>query len=49
VDAVSGRGQILVQEHADSWAGGPLGDSLLDAGAGKLLWFEVGAGRMGGW
>jgi anti-sigma regulatory factor (Ser/Thr protein kinase) len=49
VDAVSGRGLVLVREHADSWGGWPLCDSLLDRGAGKLLWFEVGAGRMGGW
>ncbi|PBC95736.1 histidine kinase-like protein [Streptomyces sp. Ag82_O1-15] len=48
VDAVSGRGLILVQERADSWGGWPLGDSLLDRGGGKLLWFEVGAGRMDG-
>ncbi|MER5906222.1 ATP-binding protein [Streptomyces mirabilis] len=48
VDADSGRGLILVQEHADSWGGWPLGDSLLDRGAGKLLWFEVGTGRMDG-
>ena len=49
VDAVSGRGLVLVREHADSWGGWPLCDSLLDRGAGKLLWFEVGVGRMGGW
>ncbi|MGY1500400.1 ATP-binding protein [Streptomyces sp. QTS52] len=41
-DAVSGRGLLLIQEYADSWGGWPLGDGLLDRGAGKLLWFEVG-------
>ncbi|MFC7261221.1 ATP-binding protein [Streptomyces lutosisoli] len=37
VDAVSGRGLLLVQAWADSWGGDVLGP-----GAGKLLWFEVG-------
>lgn len=48
VDADGGRGLVLVQEYAASWGGWPLGDGLLDRGAGKLLWFEVGAGRMDG-
>ncbi|WP_020121234.1 ATP-binding protein [Streptomyces canus] len=43
--AVSGRGLLLVQELADSWGGWSLGDGLLDRGAGKLLWFEVGRGN----
>jgi anti-sigma regulatory factor (Ser/Thr protein kinase) len=42
VDSESGRGLRLVQECADRWGGWPLGDGLLDRGAGKLLWFEVG-------
>ncbi|OIJ86514.1 hypothetical protein BIV25_40805 [Streptomyces sp. MUSC 14] len=42
VDAEEGRGLRLVQECADSWGGWSLGDSPLDRGAGKLLWFEVG-------
>ncbi|MER7406488.1 ATP-binding protein [Streptomyces sp. NPDC000070] len=42
VDADGGRGLRLVQEYADCWGGWPLGDGLLDRGAGKLLWFEVG-------
>ncbi|MET7781645.1 MULTISPECIES: ATP-binding protein [Streptomyces] len=46
VDADGGRGLLLVQGYADSWGGWPLGDGPLDRGAGKLLWFEVGAGRM---
>ncbi|MEV7977234.1 ATP-binding protein [Streptomyces sp. NPDC086519] len=41
-DAEGGRGLRLVQEYADRWGGWPLGDGLLDRGAGKLLWFEVG-------
>ncbi|KUL30102.1 ATP-binding protein [Streptomyces regalis] len=44
-DAVSGRGLLLIQEYADRWGGWPLGDGLLDRGAGKLLWFEVGGRR----
>ncbi|WKX13080.1 ATP-binding protein [Streptomyces sp. NL15-2K] len=44
-DSVGGRGLFLIQEYADSWGGWALGDSLLDRGKGKLLWFEVGAGR----
>lgn len=40
----SGRGLFLVQEFADEWGGWSLGDGLLDRGAGKLLWFEVGRG-----
>ncbi|MBX7549498.1 ATP-binding protein [Streptomyces sp. NPDC004232] len=43
VNAEQGRGLHLVQEYADSWGGLTLGDSPLDRGAGKLLWFEVGA------
>jgi anti-sigma regulatory factor (Ser/Thr protein kinase) len=42
VEAGGGRGLLLVQEYADSWGGWTLGDGLLDRGAGKLLWFEVG-------
>jgi anti-sigma regulatory factor (Ser/Thr protein kinase) len=42
VDSEGGRGLRLVQEYADRWGGWPLGDGLLDRGAGKLLWFEVG-------
>jgi anti-sigma regulatory factor (Ser/Thr protein kinase) len=42
VDGVGGRGLFLVQEFAESWGGWSLGDGLLDRGAGKLLWFEVG-------
>ncbi|WP_406352622.1 ATP-binding protein [Streptomyces sp. NBC_00658] len=38
VDAVSGRGLLLVRAWADLWGGEALG-----RGAGKLLWFEVGA------
>ncbi|WP_229840360.1 hypothetical protein [Streptomyces brasiliensis] len=46
VHADGGRGLCLVQEYADSWGGWPIGDGgPLDRGAGKLLWFEVGAGR----
>ncbi|MFG2458441.1 ATP-binding protein [Streptomyces sp. NPDC048523] len=44
VGAVGGRGLFLVQEFADSWGGWSLGSGLLDRGAGKLLWFEVGGG-----
>ncbi|RZB17230.1 ATP-binding protein [Streptomyces sp. F001] len=43
-DADDGRGLYLVQQYADAWGGWPLGDGLLDSGAGKLLWFEVGGG-----
>ncbi|MFJ9154240.1 ATP-binding protein [Streptomyces sp. NPDC102270] len=39
---LGGRGLFLVQELADSWGGWSLEDGLLDRGAGKLLWFEVG-------
>ncbi|KUN83249.1 hypothetical protein AQJ66_20240 [Streptomyces bungoensis] len=49
-EAEGGRGLHLVQQYADSWDGWPLGDSPLDRGAGKLLWFEVGgrgAGKRG--
>lgn len=42
VGGVGGRGLFLVQEFADAWGGWSLGDGLLDRGAGKLLWFEVG-------
>ncbi|WP_328339486.1 ATP-binding protein [Streptomyces violaceus] len=42
VDSEAGRGLRLVQEYADCWGGWTLGDGLLDRGAGKLLWFEVG-------
>jgi anti-sigma regulatory factor (Ser/Thr protein kinase) len=42
LNADGGRGLLLVQEYADCWGGWPLGDGLLDRGAGKLLWFEVG-------
>ena len=45
VHAGGGRGLRLVQEYADCWGGvsiGSLGDGVLDRGAGKLLWFEVG-------
>ncbi|MFE3033427.1 ATP-binding protein [Streptomyces canus] len=41
-DGEGGRGLCLVQEYADCWGGWSLGDGLLDRGAGKLLWFEVG-------
>ncbi|MGX9887170.1 ATP-binding protein [Streptomyces sp. NPDC002276] len=42
-DADSGRGLHLVQAYATSWGGWPIGDGgVLDRGAGKLLWFEVG-------
>ncbi|WP_328747864.1 ATP-binding protein [Streptomyces sp. NBC_00285] len=44
VGDIGGRGLFLVQEFADSWGGWSLGDGLLDRGAGKLLWFEVGGG-----
>jgi anti-sigma regulatory factor (Ser/Thr protein kinase) len=44
-DAIGGRGLLLVQAYADFWGGWPLGDGLLDRGAGKLLWFEVGGHR----
>jgi len=47
VEASGGRGLLLVQEYADFWGGWALGDGLLDRGAGKLLWFEVG-GRTAG-
>ncbi|WP_328358315.1 ATP-binding protein [Streptomyces sp. NBC_00445] len=46
-DVTSGHGLLLVQEYADSWGGWPIGDGLLDRGAGKLLWFEVGGRRAG--
>lgn len=46
-NAERGRGLLLMQEYASSWGGWPLGDGLLDRGAGKLLWFEVGAGLSG--
>ncbi|MFF5535588.1 ATP-binding protein [Streptomyces cinerochromogenes] len=42
VEAEEGRGLHLVQEYADTWGGLQVGDSPLDRGAGKLLWFEVG-------
>jgi hypothetical protein len=42
VDAERGRGLHLVQEYADWWGGFRIGDGLLERGAGKLLWFEVG-------
>ncbi|WP_405819411.1 ATP-binding protein [Streptomyces sp. NBC_01390] len=42
VDGEGGRGLRLVQEYADCWGGRSLGDGMLDRGAGKLLWFEVG-------
>ncbi|WP_282703064.1 ATP-binding protein [Streptomyces sp. CC219B] len=42
VDVEGGRGLCLVQEYADCWGGWHPGDGLLDRGAGKLLWFEVG-------
>ncbi|MEU5097294.1 ATP-binding protein [Streptomyces sp. NPDC020996] len=45
-EAEGGRGLHLVQQYADSWGGWPLGDSPLERGAGKLLWFEV-SGRRG--
>ncbi|MFF6998535.1 ATP-binding protein [Streptomyces sp. NPDC008313] len=45
--AEEGRGLFLVRKWADSWGGWTLGDGLLGRGAGKLLWFEVGA-RGGG-
>lgn len=48
VGAVGGRGLFLVQEFADAWGGWSLGDGLLDRGAGKLLWFEVGRGGLCG-
>lgn len=42
-DADNGRGLHLVQTYATSWGGWPIGDGgLMDRGAGKLLWFEVG-------
>ncbi|MGY4982900.1 ATP-binding protein [Streptomyces sp. 900105755] len=42
-EAEQGRGLLLVQEYADSWGGLSVGDGgLLDRGAGKLLWFEIG-------
>ncbi|MFC9930141.1 ATP-binding protein [Streptomyces sp. NPDC127190] len=47
VGAEAGRGLHLVQECADAWGGWPLGDSPLDRGAGKLLWFEVGGQQAG--
>ncbi|MFE1315225.1 ATP-binding protein [Streptomyces sp. NPDC058755] len=47
-EAEKGRGLHLVQEYADSWGGLVLGDSPLDRGAGKLLWFEVGGRRAEG-
>lgn len=46
-DAEGGRGLLLMQEYASSWGGWPLGDGLLDRGAGKLLWFEVEGGASG--
>ncbi|WBO65965.1 ATP-binding protein [Streptomyces camelliae] len=47
-EAEQGRGLGLVQEYADCWGGLRIGDSRLDRGAGKLLWFEVGARRAEG-
>ncbi|MFB8773104.1 ATP-binding protein [Streptomyces broussonetiae] len=44
VDAVGGRGLLLVQECADSWGGWSLGAGTLGRWGGKLLWFEVGSG-----
>lgn len=41
MDAVNGRGLLLVQAWADLWGGEGLG-----RGAGKLLWFEVGGPRL---
>jgi hypothetical protein len=41
-DGDGGRGLRLMQEYAGCWGGRPLGDGLLDRGAGKSLWFEVG-------
>ncbi|WP_037639496.1 ATP-binding protein [Streptomyces bicolor] len=45
-DALGGRGLLLIQEYADCWGGVALGEGLLDRGAGKLLWFEVGGKRV---
>ncbi|MEU9440660.1 ATP-binding protein [Streptomyces sp. NPDC048304] len=45
-DAERGRGLHLVQEYADWWGGFRIGDGPLERGAGKLLWFEVGAAGM---
>ncbi|WOX10039.1 ATP-binding protein [Streptomyces sp. N50] len=45
-DADNGRGLHLIQTYATSWGGWPIGDGgMLDRGAGKLLWFEVGGDR----
>ncbi|MFI5882215.1 hypothetical protein [Streptomyces sp. NPDC051554] len=34
---------LHIQAYATSWGGWPIGDGgLMDRGAGKLLWFEVG-------
>jgi len=39
-------GLHLIQTYATSWGGRPIGDGgLLDRGAGKLLWFEIGGAR----
>ncbi|MFD7133329.1 ATP-binding protein [Streptomyces sp. NPDC059894] len=45
VDCEGGRGLHLVQEYADSWGGWSVADrdGRLARGAGKLLWFAVGA------
>ncbi|WP_308405293.1 ATP-binding protein [Streptomyces sp. B93] len=44
VDALGGRGLLLVQEYADSWGGWSLGEGAVGRQVGKLLWFEVGGG-----
>jgi anti-sigma regulatory factor (Ser/Thr protein kinase) len=44
VDAINGRGLLLVQAWADAWGGDALG-----RGAGKLLWFEVGGRAREAW
>lgn len=44
LDAVGGRGLLLVRAYADSWGGWSLGAGALGRRAGKLLWFEVASG-----
>ncbi|GGO35025.1 ATP-binding protein [Streptomyces lasiicapitis] len=47
-EADGGRGLFLVCHYAHAWGGYLLGDDLFGRG-GKLLWFELGAGRPGEW
>ncbi|MGW0827490.1 ATP-binding protein [Streptomyces sp. NPDC002845] len=45
-DFESGRGLFLVCQYADDWGGWALGGDHLFGRSGKLLWCELGAGRV---